>query len=124
MDLYNEEVLVAYIKELIEADEIWKFYKTKEWIQLKNRVLQEHHYECQMCRKEGKIKKAQTVHHLHYVKDYPQYALSQHIVGEDNKRINNLIPLCNTCHNNVHYEDKLGKKNNANKEEISPERWD
>ena len=120
----TKQELINWITELTDKDEIWKFYKCREWVELKNKVLQECHYECQMCRSKGKIKKAQTVHHLHYVKDYPQYALSQYILDEDNKRVNNLMALCNSCHNHVHYDDKIGKKNNANKEDISPERWD
>lgn len=122
MDLYNEEVLVQYINDLIEKDEIWKFYKTKEFQELREKVLQEAHYECRICRSKGKITKANAVHHIYYVRDYPQYALTRYVIDDDNNRVINLIPLCNTCHNNVHYEDKIGKVNK--KDFVNEERWD
>ena len=120
----TKKELVDWLTELEINNEMWKFYKCREWIQLRDKVLQEHHYECQICRSKGKITKAQTVHHVNYVKDRKDLALTRYVIDKDGNRIINLIPLCNTCHNNVHYNDKLGKKNNANKEDINEERWD
>ena len=45
-----------------------------------------------MCRDKGKYRKADCVHHVKEVKEYPELALT----------FDNLMSLCNTCHNEVH----------------------
>ena len=37
-------VTEEWIRDLISKDELWRFYKTKEWIKLKRSILKEHHY--------------------------------------------------------------------------------
>lgn len=43
--------LKQYIENLIHENELWRFYKTKEWIVLKNHVLEEFNHECYICKK-------------------------------------------------------------------------
>lgn len=117
----DTQTLVSWINELIAEDKLYKFYKSKDWMQLRQKVLEEHHYECKRCREHGRITKAQTVHHVNHVKDRPDLALTQYIMDDDN-RIANLIPLCNKCHNLEHPE-KTFKAHNKNKP-ITDERWD
>ena len=75
----NSTELATWIRELIDKDELWKFYKSKDWIRLKTTILQMNHYECYECRRRGKItrfdtdaegnkKLISTVHHVHHVK--------------------------------------------------------
>ena len=101
--------LVQWINKLIEEDKLWKFYKSKQWIQLKTEVLEEHHHECYICRQQGKITRANTVHHVNYVREKPQLALSKYYIDNNGNKQLNLIPICKACHNKVHYKDKLGK---------------
>ena len=101
--------LVQWINKLIEEDKLWKFYKSKQWIQLKTEVLEEHHNECYICRQQGKITRADTVHHVNYVREKPQLALSKYYIDNNGNKQLNLIPICKACHNKVHYKDKLGK---------------
>lgn len=122
MIIIDTQTLVGWITSLIAEDKIYKFYKSKEWIALRQKVLQEHHYECSHCRANGKIKKAETVHHVHHVKEFPQYALTQYIIDEQGNHISNLIPLCNACHNKEHPE-KTFKARTKNKP-VTDERWD
>lgn len=97
----NSDELVEWINELKERDEMWKFYKSKAWMKLKEEVLKEQHYECQECLKEGRLTRADTVHHVNEVKERPELALSKYYHDENNKKLN-LIGLCKRCHNKVH----------------------
>ena len=118
--------LVSWINELIEEDKLYRFYKSREWLELRARVLYEHHNECVKCRARGKITKAQTVHHVQHVKDRPDLALSQYTTDDEGKQIVNLIPLCNACHNLEHPEKayKAYFTNKKNKDDEPEERWD
>ena len=121
--------LKRYIEDLISKDEMWKFYKNKEWIALKNKILEENHYECAMCKdkgiitryditKDGKRKRITTVHHVRHVREYPELALSRYYTDETGQHIN-LIPVCKKCHNMLHPEKRCrryGKKKYRNEE--------
>ena len=48
-------VTTQQIQKWITDGELWRFYKTKEWISLKNAVLAAGHYECKICRQRGRI---------------------------------------------------------------------
>lgn len=106
-NMMNEKI----IRELIDKDELWRFYKSKEWIALKTKVLKENHYECAECRKHGVITRyddgrlLSTVHHVCHVRDHPELALSRtySIGGEIHQ---NLVPVCKACHNKLHPEKR------------------
>ena len=106
----------TWIRELIEKDELWKFYKSKEWIRLKTSVLKAAHYECQESRAQGKITRydidsegnkrlLSTVHHVMHVRDHPELALSRtYSIGGEIYQ--NLVPVCKACHNKLHPEKR------------------
>lgn len=68
--------------------------------------MQRDHFECQKCRKKGKIKvlKANSekrnqrayVHHIKYLRDNPELALDD----------DNLITLCFSCHEEEHTKER------------------
>ena len=122
----TESDLVKWIQELIAEDKLYKFYKSRQWLELRTRVLEEHHYECVKCRARGKITKAQTVHHINHVKDKPGLALSEHYTDESGNKKRNLVPLCNACHNAEHPEKqyKAYFTNKKKKNNEPEERWD
>lgn len=126
-------VTEKWIKELIKNNELWKFYKTKEWIRLKKSILREHHYECAECRKNGIItrydinkdgerKLISTVHHVCHVRQRPDLALSRtykdYVTGEE---LPNLIPVCKACHNKLHPE-KIFRETQSD-HFMNTERW-
>lgn len=121
----TEIELIIWINKLIQEDKLYRFYKNKVWIQLKNEVLKEQHNECQDCKINGKIingKKefiipAETVHHEKFVKDFPQYALSKFIFINGIKT-RQLTCLCNDCHNKRH--NRFGY---SNKKQLNDEKW-
>lgn len=69
-------------------------YNGKKWKHKRECILRRDGYLCQKCRKYGRIVEAQTVHHIKHVDKYPELAY------EDN----NLVSLCNKCHNKEHPE--------------------
>lgn len=88
--------LVSWINQLIKDDQLWKFYKSREWsgrsgyAGLKEEVLREQHYECQPCKERGIITRADTVHHVMHVREHPELALSRWYVDARGVRQCNL----------------------------------
>lgn len=128
----KKDELKLWIENLIKNDELWKFYKSKEWINLKKEVLEENHYECAVCKKKGKItrydiaadgskKLISTVHHVQFVRSHPAEALSRTYEYEG-RTFQNLIPVCKSCHNKLHPEKN---KNRIKRKEsyVNEERW-
>lgn len=121
--------LISYINNLIEKDELWRFYKQKEWKQLRDSVLSEQHNECEVCRRKGIIKRydldgdgrkrlIKTVHHVQHVRKHPELALSKYYYS-NGKREKNLIVVCKACHNDLHPEKHKKNKPGYTNEE----RW-
>lgn len=123
--------LVGYINKLIEKDELWRFYKSKEWITLRDNVLMEQHNECQKCKDRGIIKRYDTdskgkkklittVHHERHVRDYPELALSKYYIDENGIKRRQLNTICKACHNNEHPEKQI---RNKSEKFVNEERW-
>lgn len=98
-----------------------KFYRSKEWGALRQQALKRNNYECQQCKREGKVhvdsqkvegeKKSieLNVHHKYEIEFYPQLALI----------LDNLETLCLNCHNKTH-----GRVfNQVKKKNWDDERW-
>lgn len=128
----NGQELKKWIEELIASGELWRFYKSREWIELKTQILKENHYECVECRKQGRLtrydimsdgrkKLISTVHHVQHVRKYPQLAMSR-TYEYQGRTYNNLIPVCKACHNRLHPEKQQKNKINNNKF-TNIERW-
>lgn len=119
------------IRKLIAKNELWRFYKSKEWIRLKAQLLKEAHYECTECRKQGIITRydeaadgtrrlLSTVHHVCHVRDHPELALSVWYKNyETGEMERNLIPVCKACHNRLHPE-KIRRRSDGF---VNEERW-
>lgn len=125
-------VTEKWIRELIETDQLWKFYKSKDWMKLKASVLKAAHYECAECRKQGKITRydtdgdgnrrlLSTVHHVCHVREHPELALSEWYKNyETGEKERNLIPVCKACHNRLHPEKVFRRERTGFTNE---ERW-
>lgn len=120
------------IRDLIQRGELWRFYKSKEWIRLKTQILKANHYECAECRRhgiitrydtdsEGHVRLLSTVHHVCHVRDHPELALSRYYKDYETGEMKpNLIPVCKACHALLHPE-KLHRENKGRY--INEERW-
>ena len=97
----TKEYLIKWINELAHEQKIYRFYQTVEWRSLRAEIMHKHHNECYKCRQYGKITKADTVHHVYHLRDYPEYGLSEEIYIDGKKIINELVTLDKTI---VKYE--------------------
>lgn len=120
------------IRTLIQTNELWRFYKSKEWIRLKTQILKANHYECAECRRhgiitrydtdsEGHVRLLSTVHHVCHVRDHPELALSRYYKDYETGEMRpNLVPVCKACHNKLHPEKTHRHKEGAF---TNTERW-
>jgi 5-methylcytosine-specific restriction endonuclease McrA len=107
--------VVKMCKVLIEAirkGNVRQFYKSTDWKRKRKEILQHDNYECQRCKSKGKYHRAETVHHIKHLKDFPELALVD----------SNLISLCFNCHNEEHPE-KLASQAAERRRQVTPERW-
>lgn len=104
--------LLSKLKQNLNDNEVYKFYQTKEWKFLRSQVRKRNNNECQQCKKNGKQSRADMVHHIKEVRQYPELALDS----------TNCEPLCNSCHNREHPE-KLANYQNKIKKFQNEERW-
>ena len=93
---YTPEELTVWIPTLIAKNDIHAFYISKAWLHLRDEVLREQHYECQLCKKKGLYVPATTVHHIKTVRRFPWLALTK----------SNLLCLCYECHYEIHHGHK------------------
>lgn len=94
--------LAKYIRKLIRADKVELFYYTDDWKELRAKVMEAFHNECQECLKKGKYTRAECVHHVNEVRHRPDLALSRYYVDAKGVKQYNLVPLCKICHNIAH----------------------
>jgi 5-methylcytosine-specific restriction protein A len=113
----NQAELVQWLNDLIASNNLHEFYTSSVWLKLRAEVLEEFKHECQDCKARGYYKKADTVHHVQYVKKHPELALSK-FYEFAGKIYRNLIALCHECHERRHeYRQKEKKK------PLTEERW-
>ncbi|SEQ23310.1 HNH endonuclease [Virgibacillus subterraneus] len=99
-----------------------KFYKSKPWRMLRQSILERDNFECQECKRQGRVftkyhkpgkHKVFDVDHIKELEDHPELAMDP----------DNLETLCIRCHNHKHdrYVFRLFKRK-ATKWD-SDERW-
>ena len=84
------------VKDQYRNEDIKRFRNSKYWKIKSKDIMKQYHYQCQICKHEGKDTVAKEVHHI--------IPLSV----DFDKRLDdsNLIPLCERCHDDVHRGDK------------------
>lgn len=70
------------------------FYHTQRWKRKKAAIMRRDKYQCQICKRYGRLREATEVHHIKHLDEYPELALVD----------SNLISLCHACHNKQHPE--------------------
>lgn len=109
MNLMTPAIL-KQLNEWIDTNSIYQFYWTKEWRIVRKIRRQKDNNECQRCKREGRYKAADMVHHKQEVRHRPDLALT----------LDNTESLCNACHNREHPEKLNGYKQ---KKFDNLERW-
>lgn len=107
-----------YIQKAIRDGQTERFYTHRAWRRKKRAVLKRFNYECQMCKKRKKIKRAYVVHHVKPLRKFPELALSDYYVDETGHQQIQLLPLCFQCHEEI---EGRGKKKVV--DEWADERW-
>ena len=102
--------LSEWINKLIQYHNIKAFYNNGLWEHKRTEALERDNNECQKCKGKGLYSEAQCVHRIQHVRKRPDLALT----------LDNLISLCNSCHDEEHPEKF---KNNKPKEQLNEERW-
>lgn len=69
-----------------------QFYRSRQWQHLRLSVLAENHHLCEVCKAQGKLTAADTVHHIIELKQNWELRLTR----------SNLQAICRTCHENIH----------------------
>jgi 5-methylcytosine-specific restriction enzyme A len=105
----NDNEIYNWIIKLIKHNNIKAFYNSGAWLHKRADALDRDNNECQNCKAKGLFSPANCVHHKKHVKKYPELALD----------LDNLISLCNSCHDVEHPE----KFNNKPKPQLNQERW-
>lgn len=75
-------------------------YKSAKWIKKRKAILKRDGYLCQECKRYGRMVQATTVHHKKHINDNPELAYEN----------DNLISLCQKCHNKMHPEKGGNRK--------------
>lgn len=70
-------------------------YNTTKWERKRLSILRRDGYQCQECKRYGRMRSGNHVHHIYPSERYPQYAMENW----------NLITLCRECHNAMHDRD-------------------
>ena len=114
--------LEDWIRQLYREGRIYRFYKSDEWLRLRERVLREQHGECERCRDRGAYTPAKLVHHVNEVRDRPDLALSMWYTDGDGQRRRNLLALCHDCHEVEHGRAYRGRRAEE-APQLNEERW-
>ena len=100
--------LVGYVRE----GRTDRFYKSMDWQRKRAEIIARDNYECQRCKRMGRVGPGEMVHHVVHLKDEPTLGLCD----------SNLVTLCNRCHAEVHEQELSG--NYARRSNVlSDERW-
>lgn len=95
-----------WLKYIIANDEKKAFYNLSVWrYNVSQDVLKRDHWECQLCKREGRLTtRTQSgllqVHHILPLEEYPLYCLN----------MTTLVTLCYDCHNRVHERMRYAPK--------------
>lgn len=108
-------MLKQNLYEAILRGDVMKFYKSKEWLEVRDKIRARDNYECQACKKEGRVGPCDVVHHKKHLRTNPLLAL----------RPSNLVCLCHMHHEREHPE-KFEKANKAagRKKRAQPKGWE
>lgn len=95
------------------------FYDWPEWKNKRKEILSSDNFDCQLCKRRGRLRSALIVHHVKHLRDRPDLALSM-IDPDTGER--QLVSLCRSCHEEQHPE--RGLKRYSPVVPLTIERWD
>ena len=108
------------IKDCAKLGNMAGFYESKYWRRLRKEVLKDDKKECQVCKSKGFYTKANTAHHVNYLRLHPELALEKFYVNDDGVVKRNLISVCHLCHEIYCHPERMQKEK---EEPLTIERW-
>lgn len=97
------------------------FYRSRAWKNRSKKIRKYYKNKCQRCKSLGKLTEATLVHHDKPLRDYPELAMEMYRITRDGRKVPQLIPLCDECHEIIEVE--RGTRN-TNKKKLLTEEWD
>lgn len=110
---------VSDILQMVRDDNVKKFYNSWEWRKLSHQIIEENHNECIICKHRGRVTPAVLTHHVNELRKRPDLAYSRTYIDDKGNVQKQLIPVCFSCHEEIH-ERNWFKVGNGFKNE---ERW-
>lgn len=98
-------------------ENVW--YNSGDWGRVKEAVKRMDHCECLVCKAMGRHSPARVVHHVKYLRDRPDLALS---IYDPDTGARQLISVCKDCHEMLHPEAQRQYRPHA--APVTAERWD
>lgn len=99
-----------------------RFYDSRAWRRKRRAVMQRYNNECQICKARRIHRRAEIVHHVYHLDEYPQWGLMEFVrdpvTGEQRQ---NLMPVCRECHETVCHPERMRKV--EYRPLVTPERW-
>lgn len=78
------------------------FYDSRAWRRVRKEVLRNCNGECQICKARHVHTRADLVHHVYHLAEYPQWGLSEFVRDPaSGETARNLLPVCRECHEAV-----------------------
>lgn len=97
-----------------------KFYHSSEWRRIRKEVLTSDKYECQEHKAKGRYARANHVHHVKHLDEFPELGLEKYYVDENGKQHRQLVSVCKECHETVCHPERLRWNK---KEPLTEEKW-
>lgn len=114
------QIQLLELQQLLDTGNEHSFYDWTEWRRLRRTVLELDHYECQLCKAEGRYSRARIVHHVKHLRDRPDLALD---IYDPKTGERQLVSVCKRHHQQEHPES-LKIAETLEKPFDLPERWD
>lgn len=96
------------------------FYLSYAWKQKRRGILRSDHNECVYCKAVGKHSRANIVHHVKHLDEFPELSLSDYYTDEMGVQHRQLVSVCKRCHETVCHPDRLRHEFKA---PLTDERW-
>lgn len=81
-----------------------KFYESPEWERCRELYLNKANHLCEVCLAKGIYEPAKIVHHKIFLSE-ENYGDPELMFGFDN-----LLAVCQACHNNIHFGEKKERR--------------
>lgn len=109
----SKKITIDEIKELIKTNRLDVFYNSRYWRNFSKKEIKAQNYECQLCKRRGKVSRAKILHHVKQLKKFPELAYSRFYVDSAGNTQRQLLAVCFSCHEAEHERVFKGNQRQA-----------